>query len=321
MTKALPPTFIVTGGGGDIGMGVGKILRDLYPEGYLVGTDLHNDHPWEAFFDDLAILPGVSSKKAYLDGVIGLINKVKPDFLIPTSEPELRFFNERKLRTVQNVPVVMADFNSMRIGFDKFKTYKFLEENGLPHPWTLIATHEMPKEFPFILKARGSSGSKSVIIIRDEDAAKSAMANINDPADYIFQQFIPNGDQEYTCGLFRGSEGKIQTFILKRKLKGDLTGSGAVVINRKIDLLLRQIAKHLDLRGSINVQLRIGDDGLPYVFEINPRFSSTVCFRHLLGYKDLKWSLDMQENKSSAEYDPSKAIGRRVYRVWNEIIL
>jgi carbamoyl-phosphate synthase large subunit len=50
------------------------------------------------------------------------------------------------------------------------------------------------------------------------------------------------------------------------------------------------LAEALDLRGSINVQLRITTNG-PRIFEINPRFSSTVLMRHQMGFCDLVWSI------------------------------
>ena len=43
--------------------------------------------------------------------------------------------------------------------------------------------------------------------------------------------------------------------------------------------------------GSINLQLRMVE-GVPMLFEINPRFSSTVEFRDEFGFKDLIWSLE-----------------------------
>ena len=57
------------------------------------------------------------------------------------------------------------------------------------------------------------------------------------------------------------------------------------------------IAQGLDLRGSMNIQLRLTDKG-PRVFEINPRFSSTVLMRHRIGYSDVLWALDETEGKS-----------------------
>ena len=56
------------------------------------------------------------------------------------------------------------------------------------------------------------------------------------------------------------------------------------------------IAKGLNLRGSMNIQMRLTTQG-PRVFEINPRFSSTVLMRHRIGFSDVLWALDEAEGK------------------------
>ena len=61
--------------------------------------------------------------------------------------------------------------------------------------------------------------------------------------------------------------------------------------------MCEKIATGLDLRGSMNIQLRLTDKG-PRVFEINPRFSSTVLMRHRIGYRDVLWTIEEAEGKS-----------------------
>jgi len=56
------------------------------------------------------------------------------------------------------------------------------------------------------------------------------------------------------------------------------------------------------------------------IFEINPRFSSTVMFRHLLGFKDLIWSINEIAGKEVGDYIPPRA-GTRFYRSSQEVIL
>ena len=63
-----------------------------------------------------------------------------------------------------------------------------------------------------------------------------------------------------------------------------------VVKNKQVGNLLNVIAKGWNLEGSINVQLRITKKG-PMIFEINPRFSSTLYMRHKLCFTDVIWSL------------------------------
>ena len=75
--------------------------------------------------------------------------------------------------------------------------------------------------------------------------------------------------------------------------------------NEKIEKMLDELAIKLNLEGSINVQLRMVEN-TPYVFEINPRFSSTVMFRHLFGFTDLLWCIQTQLGLSITAYSPPK---------------
>jgi carbamoyl-phosphate synthase large subunit len=76
--------------------------------------------------------------------------------------------------------------------------------------------------------------------------------------------------------------------------------------------LLRRIADVVELVGAINVQLRVDAEG-PKVFEINPRFSSTVGFRDRLGYRDFVWSVMARKGLAIGDYIPP-AVGTRIYR-------
>ena len=82
--------------------------------------------------------------------------------------------------------------------------------------------------------------------------------------------------------------------------------------------MLCNLADKINLDGSINVQLRLTKKG-PVVFEINPRFSSTVLFRHMFGFKDLEWSI---QDKLNIELEPYEAAreGRTFYKGFNEFI-
>src|SRR3546814_16519316 len=84
---------------------------------------------------------------------------------------------------------------------------------------------------------------------------------------------------------------------------------------RSIESLCATVARALDLSGSINIQLRLGSRG-PMIFEINPRFSSTVVFRHRLGFSDLLWSLQEQILGKKMPYSLSYTIGTKAYRVF-----
>ena len=141
----------------------------------------------------------------------------------------------------------------------------------------------------------------------------------NGVKDYIVQEFINDKNGEFTCGLYRSRKGEIRKLIFKRELTGGYSGYGEVIENNEINLLLETLAVKLNLIGSINVQLRINDN-LPKIFEINPRFSSTVLFRHLFGFKDLEWSIIDQLGDDLGVYIEPKP-GGKFYKGFNEYIV
>jgi carbamoyl-phosphate synthase large subunit len=99
---------------------------------------------------------------------------------------------------------------------------------------------------------------------------------------------------------------------------GGFTNFGEVIENKEIQELLIQIAERLQLTGSINIQLKLTPNG-PVVFEINPRFSSTVLFRHLTGFKDLIWTLEDFFEMEISEYSPPPA-GTKIYKGFMEFV-
>ena len=140
---------------------------------------------------------------------------------------------------------------------------------------------------------------------------------VNNP-DFIVQEYLDGKQGEFTCGLFRAKDLSIRSIIIKRELMGGFTGYGEIIKNVEISETLSAIAEKIKLFGSINVQLRLTDKG-PVVFEINPRFSSTVRFRHLLGFKDLDWSIQDMFDEEISKYDDDSE-GKRIFKGFNEYI-
>ena len=304
--------ILVTGCGGDIGLAIGRILQEAKIADSVIGCDIQEDHAGLVFFDDCFVAERANSP-SYMDTLLRLVEEEGIDLVIPASEPELRtlcandFFGRREL-------FLTANEKALEIGFDKYKTAAFLRENGLPHPWTEIAADGVPHGFPCILKSRAGCGSKDVRILTEEDYSKQSLYG----ADNIFQELIEGDDAEYTCGLFRSSLGEMRSIILRRRLRGDVTGCGVVEDHAVIRDLLCTLAEKLDLLGSINVQLRLRD-GVPYVFEINPRFSSTVRFRHQMGFSDVLWSIQDCQGEALPQYAPVKQ-GVRFYKIYEDVV-
>jgi carbamoyl-phosphate synthase large subunit len=307
--------ILVTGCGGDIGQSIGKILKSHPIASHVIGCDMNEDHAGKFIFDDFVRIPSVYSNE-YQASLINIIQQYNVDIIIPTSEPELRFnFDHGIMDVFQNTMILSANKKAMEVGFDKLVTAQFLEAHGLPFPKTEIVAQVKNAQLPLILKSRKGSGSKSLFLVKEKDELDFYTQKF---PDYIAQEFINSNNDEYTCGLFRNSSGEIRTISYRRKLIGDSSGFGTVIHNKSIDKLLVVIAEKLQLRGSINVQLRLLND-IPFVFEINPRFSSTVRFRHLMGFEDVIWSIQDRLGLSLQPYEVPVS-GRRFYRGYSEYI-
>ncbi|MDR2646490.1 MAG: ATP-grasp domain-containing protein [Holosporaceae bacterium] len=174
--------------------------------------------------------------------------------------------------------------------------------------------------YPCIFKSRKGSGGTSIALVESEKFLSDHCELLTD--ENIFQELLLPEDEEYTCGVYRTLIGNVRTIIFKRRLamKGGHSDKGVLVENSDVMNLLLSIADKLDLKGSINVQLKLTKDG-PKVFEINPRFSSTIVFRHILGFSDVLWSIEESFNMPLMdEYVPVKK-NVKFFKVFDELVL
>jgi carbamoyl-phosphate synthase large subunit len=308
---------MVTGAAGDIGQAIATILRETDCVAATVGADMRADHPGPAFFDSCITLPS-ARHAAYADRLCEALDRYHIDVLIPTSEAEIGALQDPALvaRLPVGLRILRANHHAVSVGLDKLATAQMLTNLGRGAPWTRRCGDGIPPELPCIIKPRQGQGSKGVAILRDSADVKTA---ITDRPEDIFQQLLLPEDQEYTCALFASASGTFRCLVLHRVLANGFSVSGSVVDTTPFFPLLKGIAEALNLVGAINVQCRLTTEG-PKVFEINPRFSSTVEMRHRMGFQDVLWSLqDLFKKQLSSYAEPQS--GTRFFRVSRSVIL
>jgi carbamoyl-phosphate synthase large subunit len=307
--------ILVTGCGGDIGQSIGKILNEYTLVNNLYGCDISDKNAAKFIFSNFFIGLACNDPK-YISNLENIVKEKNIDLIIPISEPELRFLSKLKISKIGKADLILASAEALEVGFDKLNTANFLKKENLPFPIThSVTTIDVIDKFPVILKSRTGSGSSNVSIVRDNDSFVSIKKS---NPDFIVQEFLDGDSGEFTCGVFRSKGGIIRCIILKRELMGGFTGYGEVIENKEIEKLLHNLAAKVQLTGSINVQLRLTSKG-PVVFEINPRFSSTVRFRHLFGFKDVEWSIEDRLDIPLSNYNET-AVGKKLYKGFNEYI-
>ncbi|CAM8664003.1 carbamoyl phosphate synthase-like protein [Oxalobacteraceae bacterium] len=305
-------SILITGIGGDIAQGVATILRSQWPSCRLYGTDTHAQHGGRLFVDESHILPAASDP-GYVDAVRDLLESRRIDVFLPMSEPELRVLGEL-LEELGLSRCVAAGMSVISAGLDKLATAEALRRFGLPAPWTIAVSDGEPLSYPCILKNRFGSGSRAVFTVRDK-AEALYLAGRHPQA--IYQELLEPADREITCAVYRTRDGRTASLLMLRRLTGGFTGWARVIEDAETSQMCEILAEKLDLRGSMNVQLRLTDQG-PRVFEINPRFSSTVLMRHRLGFTDVVWALE--ELQGSSIRFPVIGAGQVMVRVQDAVI-
>lgn len=310
-----PINILLLGAGGDIGQSIYKILSEIKWIQKTVGTDINTNSASNLLFDKFYRVPKCNDLE-YMGKIHQIIDDENISLILPVSEPEIRFFFKNTIESINNIPLILANSLSLSIGLDKLKTIEFLHENNLPYPKTQKQNANLDLDYPIIAKSNIGSGSKSIIKIEDELDLNYTTRKF---PHHILQEYLPEDEGEYTCGLFCSSKGEIRYIVFKRDLLSGFSVFGEVVENESINKLLIKLANALNLKGSINIQLRLLD-GKPNVFEINPRFSSTVRFRDLFGFRDVLWVLEDQLNLEISNYK-KPPMGSKFFKGFNEYIV
>jgi carbamoyl-phosphate synthase large subunit len=299
--------LLITAIGGDIAQAAIRVIRSAYPDFTIVGIDSRPQPFFSRFCDEFLVAPECS-EKGYLTWMINLCSKHEINLIIPLSEPEIEFLSINNVK----IPVGLISVNkfAIAVGLDKLKTAEFLTQLGGFAAKSSETLSDRPSEYPLLIKERHGRGSRDVRICKDFDEASNYIKLMKHP---IVQELLYPADQEITCAIYRFADGEVRTIQLLRHLSGGRTLWATVTLNVEITKLCELISSALDLVGAINVQLILTENG-PKVFEINPRYSSTIEMRHQIGFEDLIWGLDEALGFPKRDFFkplPGTLVGRR----------
>ena len=310
---------MISAANADVCLSMARILKShqFYKDAHLIGLVPDDGWPARHYFDEIVTVP-LANSSDYRAALSKVISDKKPDIFIPFSEAELSWFvknpdvvTELKTKTVLNPPKVLDIF------LDKQKTADFLKNAGLSVP---VTTHpDQVKNLPVIMKLRRSAGSKNMAVIHNQAQLEGfCEERSSDLGNYVAQEFIDTPDAEFTCGVWRFNN-DLRFCVFRRKLQGGMTGFAKVEQHHAITQALEKIASALQGDLFINVQLRLRD-GIPYIFEINPRFSSTVMMRHKIGFEDFIWTVNSYVGKPVEAYRKPQE-GTMIFRVSDERVV
>lgn len=305
--------ILVTSVGGDIGSNIINILinQNLF-KCNLIAVDIKEYVFCKKLVNKFYIVPRTDNQD-YIKAIKDIVISNKVELIIPSSEKDILLFDLNKDFFVKkNIKLLINKSKIINNFLDKEITSILLNNLNIKTPITYsLDLYNNELEFPIIVKAKKSTTSKIVNIINNIEQFLILKKMIVHNDDYIVQEYIGSIDEEYTTTVYK--DGNIFDCIsFKRELDGDKTGFAEIVQSMELREYSRVIAEHFLLDGSINIQSRKRNNNF-YIFEINPRISSTVFIRDYFNFKDLIWwvcnLLDIPTNVISVDKSGIAVIG------------
>ncbi|MAG47642.1 hypothetical protein CL617_03475 [archaeon] len=312
---------LITGVGGNIGQGVIKSLKMSNLKCRIVGTDIKS-HSTGFFTIDKGYIVPKANDDRFLDKIIEICNSENIDIIFVSPPIELPIFSKNKeiIENKTKAKVVINTEEVIRIGNDKFETYKFLKENNLNYPETVLASDEDGIKqlidklgFPLIIKPRVGRGSVGVHKVKDKDELYSLLKIVDSP---IVQEYLEPDDEEYTSEALVLNGKMLGSITMKRELLEGTTVSAIVDDYEEINEVVKKAALAIGSNGPCNFQLRLTKKG-PTVFEINPRVSGTTPMRAKLGFnapEAMIRKIIFNEDVGEMKYKKGT-----ILRYWNEV--
>ena len=264
----------------------------------MVGID-RNPHSMGPHFCDVFYAKPACDESSpdYLSFWQEVISRESVDLVLPGIEVDLFFLNaHRQSLSVTGTTLGLNKSGLIELARDKWLLGLELPKTGLaPIPsilsedWTECV--DKLGSPPFLLKPRQGNGSRGIVRLYDE-AEFRYWVNKSD-GNFMIQKIIGNDDEEYTVGAFGFGDGNaLPPIIFQRRLSpAGNTQYAEVVEDQTIEQATRKLGMYFKPVGPTNYQFR-KENGVPYLLEINPRFSSSGSLRAGLGYNEAEMALD-----------------------------
>lgn len=316
--------ILVTGAGALLGQGILRLLQlSNFPKKiFTADPDAKSTGHWLG--DHAITIPKVTSE-SYIDAIRAIVDSYKIDAILVGTDVELLILSKCKDEFFEKYgcKIVVSSHEVVEIANDKFRTAAFLEKNGFPFPFSVMANNkqkllqiEEKLGFPLFAKPIDGARSKGIKKIKNHE---ELMEIYHPESNLVVQQFLSEEEGEFTSGCTVVNGKCVAVVTLKRDLRdGNTYRAYRDNQSSKYDHFIIPIAEKLNPDGPVNFQFRIYN-GKPIIFEINGRFSGTTPIRQFFGFNEveavLKYYLYGEEIPT-----PTLRNGL-VLRVWSDIFI
>lgn len=277
-------TVFLTGAGGAAVPGLIKHLKSKY--GYRVLAADMDRYAAGLYLADKGFVIPPGSSPEFLHVIRNICREEKVKVFVPLVDEEL--LKSLELEN-EGIAVLLPRYVFVENCLDKFQLMRTLKSAGILVPETYLANKDLSKiSFPIIIKPRTGRGSRGVGVVYSQSELSSFFEkSFYKPEDMIVQDYIDG--LEFTVSVTVWRDGIVQAVVPKEIIyKKGITRLAVTRRNAKIDTLCHRVQNSLGADGPFNVQLRLNKETLePMIFEINPRYSTTVSLTIAAGVDEI----------------------------------
>ena len=313
---------LILGVGGNVSQGILTAIKSSNLNCHIVGACI-SEESLGLYYCDTAYISPYANDPMFVDWVADICNKEKIDIIFSGVEENVmaleakRKLFESKTRTL----FISSTKEQLEIGSSKYKTAKWLQENGCNYPKSAAISNKeeldvLIKEvgFPLIAKPDSGKGSQGIFIVRSYEDLKQIEGK-----DYCIQELLGDDGTEYTIACYVDKMGKSHhPLMMHRQLKHGTTFMAEIVQDDAIRKECEKICERFKPHGPLNIQLRI-HRGKPVCFELNVRFSGTTPIRARWKYNDVEAMIQEYVMDEPVSLHPLKE--GKVYRYYNEAFI
>lgn len=320
---------LVTASGGIVAQGIIKCIKLANKQKKsgtkykIFATDINAKAPG-LYRSDMGILVPPVTDVNYHKVIIKtcIEQKIKAIFIGSDEELLPLTMAKREIEDKTGAIVITNPIETIANAGDKWKTFEFLRENGLPcADSSLLQDQEKfikKYKFPIVIKPREGHGSLHFYLVHNNkelDNAANAIRNAGWRP--LLQEYLQGDDTEFTTGVTVSQDGKIMSSIsINKFLKSGQTYKAFIDNYKVVRQSAEQAALKIGARGSINIQAKMVK-GKPKIFEINARFSATSPLRAVAGINEpdiVFRNIVLGEQINVKEYKKLVCL-----RYWNEV--
>lgn len=301
-------TVLVTGIGGNVGQGVLRNIRDLHLNLKIIGTNVETFSAGNYLCDYSYKVPYAFDEN-YISEIQKIVDFHKIDIIIPTTDYEIYYLskNQKELNTI----VVASEAEKAKIYLDKYLTFLHHKENTIPFAYSWLPSEYDNSENEIIVKPREGRGSRGIQLNPQNPKAFD---------DTFLIQPLHKG-KELTTAFYVKKDGTLHgLFTMERELSNGATSKSKTckTYDEELEKIIKKMIALPGLRGSINLQSIVNENGEIFPFEVNCRISGTNSIRHNLGFQDVKYTL--QEYLFNEAPSPVKTIDGIAVRLLYDVI-